>query len=50
MFGVTFRTLVHRGAPVGELSEARYPDAKIRLITSTKAAKHFYLKQLQELQ
>ena len=49
-FGVTFHTLVHRGEPVGELSEARYPDAKIRLITSTKAAKHFYLKQLQELQ
>jgi len=50
MFGVTFRTLVHRGEPVGELSEARYPDAEIRLITSIKSAKYFYLKQLQELQ
>ena len=50
MFGVSFRTLVHRGEPVGELSEARYPDAEIRLITSIRAAKRFYLKQLQELQ
>ncbi|GEM_PF-2472133 len=50
MFGVAFRTLVYRGEPVGELSEARYPDAEIRLITSIKAAKYFYLKQLQELQ
>ncbi len=50
MFGVAFRTLVHRGEPVGELSEARYPNAEIRLVTSIKAAKHFYLKQLQELQ
>ena len=49
MFGVTFRTLVHRGEPVGELSEARYPDAEIRLITSIKSAKYFYLKQLQGL-
>jgi hypothetical protein len=50
MFGVAFRTLVYRGEPVGELSEARYPDAEIRLITSIKSAKYFYLKQLQELQ
>ena len=50
MFGVVFHTLVHRGEPVGELSEARYPDAEIRLITSIKAAKYFYLNQLQERQ
>jgi hypothetical protein len=47
IYGVKLRTMVYHGEAVGELPEALYPDTCIRVRTSTKAGKEFFLSSLQ---